>query len=419
MRFIRWSVAPDDATPLQRSNFLNVQVDAVGIGLSNAASPFLPVFLTRLGATSFQVGLLTSMPAVTGFFFAIVAGRFLQSRRNIVPWFSAARLLVISSYAFTGLVPFLAFRHDMIQMVLLIWALATIPQTILTIAFSVVMNAVAGPRGRYDLMSRRWSILGLTTAVTVAVVGQVLDRLRFPINYQVVFVTLSLGGLVSYYYSSHIELPDTKPPAPRQTDLLLQRLRHFAASIRSEREFTSFVTKKFVYALGALLTTPLVPLYYVRIVQASDSWIGIISTVQTATTLVGYSLWSRQSRLRGSQFVLLWTILGMSLYPALMAVTHQLRLLALYAAIAGIFQAGIDLVFFDELMRTVPPQSSATFVSFAASLQYLPTIIAPLLGTWLADRIGIPAVLVIGTVLRLAAFGLFARGQISKMAVQS
>ena len=86
---------PAELDPVQSRNFTNVQIDAIGVGLANAASPFLPVFLTRLGATSYEIGLLTSMPAVTGLLLAILVGRFLQNRRNIVPWFSLARLLVV------------------------------------------------------------------------------------------------------------------------------------------------------------------------------------------------------------------------------------------------------------------------------------------------------------------------------------
>src|SRR3990172_8255560 len=89
---------------VQKRNFRNVQVDAVGVSISNVASPFLPVFLTRLGATNFQVGLLTSMPGITGLFLAIIVGRFLETRRNVVPWYSLSRLLVISCFAFTGLI---------------------------------------------------------------------------------------------------------------------------------------------------------------------------------------------------------------------------------------------------------------------------------------------------------------------------
>jgi hypothetical protein len=40
-------------------------------------------------------------------------------------------------------------------------------------------------------------------------------------------------------------------------------------------------------------------------------------------------------------------------------------------------------------MKTVLPQYSATFVSLAQSTQYLAAILAPLLGTMLADTYGL------------------------------
>jgi hypothetical protein len=399
---------PESAGQIQRRNFKNVQTDAVGIGLANAAAPFLPVFLTLLGATNLQVGLLTSMPALTGLVFSIFIGNFLQRRRNIVPWFSRARLMVVSSYALTGIVPFIVPREFAVQAVLLIWAVITLPQTVLAVSFSVVMNAVAGPERRYDLMSRRWSILGATTAVTVAVVGQLLDRIAFPLNYQVVFISLSLGGLVSYYYSSRIQIPDAEPLPDESGISTRARLQHFVELVRGEPAFLTFIVKRFVFLSGTVLATPLFPLYYVREVQASNAWIGIIATAQTAVLLFGYYFWTRQSRRRGSRFVLMWTTLGLSLYPAVAAMTLRVELLALYAGIAGIFQAGIDLVFFDELMKTVPVKYSASFVSVAQSLQYFSAVASPLIGTYLATHIGIGGALMVSAGIRFAGFVLFA-----------
>ncbi len=410
MKFFRRTTRPDAAMPVevQKRNFRNVQIDAIGIGLASAAAPFLPVFLTRLGASNFQVGLLTSLPAVTGLFLAILIGNFLQRRRNIVPWFSLARLLVVSSYALTGIVPFLVPNQYAVQAVLLIWALATLPQTVVSVAFSVVMNAVAGPEGRYDLMSRRWSILGLTTAVAVAVVGELLVRIDFPVNYQVVFLGLSLGGLISFYYSSHIQLPEAEPPLRKAGESLAGRLRGYVQLIRGEPAFVSFAAKRFVFLSGTALLAPLFPLYYVRVLDASDAWIGLINTAQTAILLVGYYLWTRETRKRGSRYVLLRATLSLAIYPALTAITPRVELVALLAGLAGIFQAGIDLVFFDELMKTVPVKYSATFVSLAQSLQYLSAVLAPLLGTWLADTIGIGGALIFGGGLRMAGFLMFA-----------
>jgi MFS family permease len=156
-----------------------------------------------------------------------------------------------------------------------------------------------------------------------------------------------------------------------------------------------------------LLATPLLPIYYVREVQASDAWIGYFSTAQTATLLVGYFLWPRQSRRRGSRFVILCCTLGLSLYPALVAATEAEIWLVLLAGFAGVFQAGLDLVFFDELMKTVPIEYSATFVSLAQSMTYLATVVAPLAGTWLSDQIGVNGALIASTLIRLFGFALF------------
>jgi hypothetical protein len=403
-----WSVAPEGTPPVQRKNFLNVQIDGIGVGLAASSAPFLPVFLARLGGTNFEVGLLTAMPALTGLILALPVGRFLQNRRRIVPWFSLSRLLVVSAYVLTGIAPFVVPDRWLVQVVLAIWAMATLPQTALNVSFSVVMNGVAGPRGRYDLMSRRWTVLGLTMALTVAAASEVLDLLAFPINYQAVFLGLSIGGLISYYFSSHIELPDSEPLPASSGSRLGERLRDYVGSVLKERRFVSFVLKRFVFLAGTSLATPLFPLYYVRVVQASDWWIGLINTAQMGVLLFGYFFWVRQSHRRGSRFVLLACTLAISLYPALTAASTDVQVIMLIAGLSGVFQAGIDLVFFDELMKTVPPAYTATFVSMAQLLTYLSTMVAPLLGTLLADRIGLAGALAVSAGVRLIGFGLFA-----------
>jgi MFS family permease len=408
MFLYRWFTNPNVGPEVKKSNFLFVQIDAIGIGLANAAAPFLPVFLTRLGATNFQVGLLTSMPALTGLLLAIIVGRFLQTRTSILPFFSAARLLVVLSYALTGLVPFLVPRDYLIFSVLAIWAAATLPQTVVNILFSVVMNQVSGPNGRFELMSRRWSIMGFTTSIAVIITGYVLDHLGFPFNYQVVFLALSVGGLISFYFSSRLDLPPSVPITVDRQIGLRNQVKSYFDLIFSEKPFINFAIRRFVFLAGISLATPLFPLYFVRQLNASDAWIGIINTSSTAVMIIGYFLWVNRSRRQGTRVVLLWTTAGLAIYPILVALTGRVEMVVVLAGLAGIFQAGCDLVFFDELMRTIPGNYSATFVSFAQSMQYLSTMIAPVVGTTLADSIGLSGALIVAGVIRLTGFILFA-----------
>ena len=115
--------------------------------------------------------------------------------------------MVISAFAMSGIVTLIIPREYQVATILAIWAVVTLPQITVNVAFSVVMNAVAGPNGRYALMSRRWTILGATTAIVATIAGQVLDRIGFPFNYQIVFIGLSMGGLISHYFSNRLDHP--------------------------------------------------------------------------------------------------------------------------------------------------------------------------------------------------------------------
>lgn len=407
-RFKKWFSTPQSSPDIDRQNFVNVQIDAIGVGLAGSASPFLPVFLTHLNASNFQIGLLTSMPALTGFLLSLPLGQFLQSRKRIVPWFSIARLAVIASYFLTGFITFFIPQDYLVIAILAVWALATIPQTLLAITFSVVMNAVAGEKGRFELMTRRWSILGLTTAFTVAAIGQILVRIGFPLNFQVVFIGLSIGGLISYIFSNRIKIPDTNTVVGKKSDTsLCASVKNYLALIQKEKPFKSFIIKRFVFLTGINLAAPLFAIYYVRVAHLDESWIAAISSLQTFILVLGYFFWTNQSRRRGSRIVLLCTTLGLSAFPILVAFTTQNWVILILAAFSGIFQAGLDLVFFDELMKTVPFEYSATFVALAQGIQYFSTMIAPTLGTTFADIFGVSTALIIGGLVRLAGFFLF------------
>jgi MFS family permease len=406
-RFARWFSTPQSSPFINRRNFVNVQIDAIGVALANAASPFLPVYLAHLGASTLQISLLTTMPAVTGILLAIPLGRILQRQKQIVPWFSGARLFVIMCFALTALISFIIPQQDLPNAILGLWALATVPQTIVAICFTVVMNGVAGPDGRYELMTRRWSLMGIATSITVFSIGQALDKIYFPLNYQVMFIGLSLGGIISYYFSSHLNLPDNIiEPEPDQT--LKTQFKNTFNLVRQEKTFLGFILKRFVFLSGVSMVTPLFPIYFVRHIQLSDSWIATITTTQSAVMVLGYYFWSQQSRRRGSRPVLLWTTFGVALYPILVSLTGLPWQIAVYSGIYGIFQAGLDLVFFDELLKTFPPHYSAVFVSVAQTFLFLSAIISPILGSALVDWLGIVPAMIIGGTIRLAGFGLFA-----------
>lgn len=399
----QWVPMGDD---VQSRNVRRVLIDGIGVGIASAAAPYLPVFLTRLGADNFAIGLLTSMPALAGLIFAVPLGQFLARRPNIVPWYSGSRFLVQICYTLTGLVPFFV-TDQTVLMILLIWALATIPQTVVSVGFTVVMAGVAGPEGRFYLMSRRWSSLGITTAVVVAIAGVALDQIVFPLNFQIVFIVLSMGGLLSLQFSRHIVLPPQKPPPQVAEPSRIARLFGWSRAMRQYPKFVETIGSQFIYRFGLAFAIPLFPLYYVRELNATDQQIGFIATVSGAVLIGAYFLWARVTKKRGIRFALLTTTAAIAFYPIVMAFTKQIEFVIVLAGIAGIFAAGIDLVLFDMVVSSYPQDQTATFVGIQQTTVYLATFVAPLAATILATSIGIPQALVVAGVIRLMGFGAF------------
>lgn len=396
---------PPSALSLYERNARYVMIDGLGVGLVSGVATFLSVFLARLGASNVLVGLLTAMPAITGALLAIPLGQFLGRQANIVIWYARARSWVLSSYALTGIAPFL-FGESAPIAIIVIWAIATIPQTMVNISFTLVMSSVAGPNKRMELMSRRWTTLGISNALSVAAVGWALTQMRFPLNYQIVFMCSFIGGLISYYFSTNIVLPAS---APQPVEHLPWRT-SFERMIRlfkAERPFTHFVVSQFVFRCGMAMAIPLFPLYWVRVVQASDSSIGLINTVQSGVLLVAYGLWMYSSRRWGAGNVLTLCAFGLALYPLLTATSTNVWSLLIYAGVAGLFVAGSDLVLFDVLVGTAPEAARGTAVGLYHTTNYLATFGAPLIGTALADYVGIGTMLLVAAGLRLLGGCLF------------
>ena len=382
--------------------------DSVAMGVVNAASPFLPVLVARLGGTAFTISLLTSIPAVAGFTLAIPIGQFLQRRGQVVKWYSLARLLSNLSYALIGLTVALAPDDLVIPLIVVIWAVAAIPSTMGSVLFPIVMDGAAGPHGRLELMSRRWSWMGLTMAISVSIIGIFLERVPFPVNYAIAFMSFSLGGVASYLFSRQFRIPNVDLPARALArPSLRERFRSGRALIRSQPAFLQYSARQLVYVSGTRMALPLIPLYFVTVVDAPDAWIGIIATGQSLALLSGYQFWKRESRIRGTRVLLLIVLLVSSLYPAALSLTDRLVIVAVLATVASFFSAGVDLILFDELMNTVPRQYGVTFASIDTTLVNMATIVMPLVGAAISGLFGIETALRVSAFLSLCGLVLF------------
>ena len=74
---------------------------------------------------------------------------------------------------------------------------------------------------------------------------------------------------------------------------------------------------------------------------------------------------------------------------------------------AGIFGAGFNLSFFNTLLEVCPPERRPSYVAINTTLINVAAFLAPLLGTYLANRLDIRVSLFIAGAVRLVGAGFF------------
>jgi len=409
---LRWLIKPSPSANIDERNYRFIMMDAAGLGIANSAAPFLNIFLVSLGATNTQIGILASLPALAGFLMVLFVGQFIQKKGHLTKWASISVWGTYSGYFFTGLLPFFVPKESLVVSILIIWGIITIPQTVMGVSYQIMLNSVAGENGRFELTTRRWALLGCISAILATLTGQIIELINYPFNYQIIFMVLSIGGMISFTAVRQIRIPNT--PSVGTNPSVKVHLNQYFSIIKENKEFTSFVLKRFVHFLGATLVGPIVSLYYIREVGAKAGWIGIFSTTATVTLIIGYFFWLRMSHKLKTINILLLTTFVIGLWPLILSSTKNEVVIVGALIVVGFFQAGIDLVFFDELMKTIPIGKSTLFISVNMLFQYLANLVGPLLGTSLAEVIGLKYVLIVGSGIKLFAFMLFAYGAIIK-----
>ena len=184
------------------------------MGIMGAAATFLPVFLVRLGGGAVATGILTTLPALGGLLFGVPLGRFLQR-----PWPCRALVRRCRASSSRGRTPGprssrCSPRPSWWCRCALLWAIMALPQTLGQVTFPIVMDGAAGPQGRIDLMGRRWAIMGLGTAIAVAMArASCWTCWACPSATSWCCVTGTVAGVFSYWYSVRIVLDEGAPGA--------------------------------------------------------------------------------------------------------------------------------------------------------------------------------------------------------------
>jgi len=363
---------------------------------------YLSVFAVRLGASTEWLGVLAALPALVNMLFSIPSARIIERQPRRLPLVVRVGFLQRLAWLGVALVPLILMDQPAVVAIVAIAGLTTIPAATSNVAFTNLLADLVPPGDRARVVSIRSVLLSVTTTATVMACGAILDGIPFPLNYQLVFGAAFACAMVSLYYVSRLQVPHevTVVHRERPKHWITVSIRNAIAEVRAEKAFVKYAVSSLIFHWGIFFPTALYSIYRVRNLGASNTWIGLLTMVDSLVTIVSYLVWGRIVPRWGNRKVLVVTAFGMIFFPVLTALSTSLPLLLIPALIAGVFTPGFNLASFNELLAVSPETNRPRFIGIYTSVVNAPAFLAPLAGSYMATVLDIRLAMYFGGVFR-------------------
>jgi len=385
-------------------NAWNLSIEVFWAAILGGVSTFNVAFALRLGAENFHIGLLSSLPALLAVLVSIPAGRFLARHSRQKGWILGSLFLHRIGYLAVAAVPWLpdGFMNRGAALVYLLVAMSA-SASFFGVGFNSMLADVIPERRRATVFATRNIINVCVMSVVTLLSGRWLDRVAFPVNYQVLYLIGCAASMASLYFLTRVQVPDSAvvPRTARTRRSLKSLWRDSVAIARQERAFVRISVNTLLFGLPAWTVGPLYMLYYVRYLGASDWWIGLKGTIANLAAIAGYALGQRLISRRGEAWTLKWAAPGAGLYPLLTGLSRALTPNLFFVGLDGLIVPSINLSHFSTLLKACPEGRRPVFIGLYTTVMNVGAFLAPLLGVALADRFGPAPVLVTCGLLRV------------------
>ena len=391
-------VSPPISRSNLRSNIRHLYWDVFWWGiLGGSTLAFLSVYATRIGASSFQVGLLTAGPAVGNLLVSLPAGRWLEHRSLIRAtfWSSIAQRV---GYVPLILLPWLLAAPAQVWTIELLVLLISAPGAVLAISFNAMLVEVVPPRERGQVVGWRNALVAISLTAASLLCGRLLDWIPFPLNYQVVFTVGALGGAMSSFHLGRIQGPRSPQSATRPSPRVRRPLLRFDLLRGS---FGPFIAVYLFFYVFQNTPIPLFPLAFVRELRLTDGTISLGNALFYGTMFLASTQLSRLAARWGHRRVLILGALSYGLYPLLIALARDAALFWMASCLGGVAWGLTGAGLINRLMERVPPDDLPAHMALHNLALNVGMLGGSLIGPALGNAFGLREALLVSAGLRL------------------
>jgi len=373
------------------------------------AAPFalLPVFLKEFTTSNLLVGLAISLVQAGSVLPELFIARLMRRRPGL------SRPLMLSGiwtrFAVWGVIAALTLMTSTRSIGLVVGIIALL--TIYSMAGGVAglpLNQVIGetiaPDRRSSFFGWRLFFGGILAILAGYLVNLVMasEQLLWPTNYGVLFLLSFLTLGVAYLAMSMLRFPDaTAPRDPPGAPPIMAELR---ATLLAYPVLPRLILVETLTG-GITLLLPFLAIYGTEKLGFGLSWIGIFIIAQKAGGILGNLAWIPLGNRRGTQIVIRLGIVSGLMGASLAWIIHTPIAFAVVFALLGLAQSGTLVGFSGYILEIGNDEIRPLLIAIEDTL-LLPLYLTPLLGGYLADRLGYQSLAVAATLLLAAALWL-------------
>jgi MFS family permease len=363
-----------------RTNFRHLYWDIGWFGvLSGSALSFLTIYMVRIGATPFQIGLVNAGPAIVALAVSLPSGALLHGRRIDRIVYRASIYHRFFYFLWIPL-PVLFVSGLQIQLFILIIFLMSLPGTLLSIGFNAFFAEAVPPEYRPAVVGKRNAVFAISFTVTSLLCGYLLAVIPFPYGYQTVFALGILGALWSTFHLGRVRLapvdragsfePHTLGDIARPGRIhslgdtlragvglrFLMRTKNWGAlSVKPLRgSFGLVLLLLFIYHITQYLPIPLYPIYWVDRLSLTDQEISLGNAIFYMVMFVGSVFMASMARRIGNYGIFVIGAFIYVGYPLLTAFSQGVGLYLAASVVGGLATALAGGALGNYLLERIP-----------------------------------------------------------------
>jgi predicted MFS family arabinose efflux permease len=390
------SLTPD----IEKANTRHLYLDIFWMGAAFAMEwYFLQVFAIRLGATPAHLGTLTAVRALLLAVGAALAGRWQQRYTNQIVALRAP-MIVYRALLYLGVAVAAFAPTNQVDILVGLVVLSAIPTGIGQGCFLGMLRSALSERNLAQVVARRTALVNVTVLISVVGLGQLLEHLPFPINYQIGFGLAFAASFMSWRNVQSVKVPDVPRFDPaRATSAKIDVWKH-PGFVRHMMAVVAICT-------GVFLAAPLIQLHLVRGLGASDGWISVFGLCEMGAGAVATFYVVRLSSRFGAVKMLTVATFSTFIQVLILGLTPTLPPFLVGSLAFGAGWLSIGVLMFNRLTEVVPKEGFPQYAAMYQVVVNFALFAGPLVSTFLIEHwISVPAMLLVVAAVRFGAASL-------------